>query len=329
MTTFTAASPLTSPVPFAGFGAAGAGNALPASPLIHVLVVEDNPVDAMRIRQLLARSRTARFVVESAATLAAAEERVTTGSVEAVLLDLDLPDSLGLATYTALAGLVPHLPVVILSRSSDEAVALQAIRLGAQDMVFKSHLSAESLARAVRCGIERQQILTSLRGQSLTDELTGLLNRRGFTTIAQGHLRLATRTGNRFLVFFFDVDDLKTINDGFGHEAGDHAIRAIGSVLRQTFRQSDVVARHGGDEFVVLALDTSGDEGATIRRRLDANLIRANGESNLPFNLAVSVGTVSYDGREQEPLGSLLARADLALYADKRRRKLQRVGPDA
>lgn len=316
-------SPLTSPAPFGAASTSTGGNALSATPLINVLVVEDNPVDAMRIRQLLARSRSARFVVESAATLAAAEDRIATGAIEVVLLDLDLPDSLGLATYTSLAALAPHLPVIILSRSSEEAIALQAIRLGAQDMVFKSHLSAEGLARMVRCGIERQQILTSLRGQSLTDELTGLLNRRGFTTIAQGHLRLATRTGNRFLVFFFDVDDLKTINDGFGHEAGDHAIRAIGAVLRQTFRQSDVVARHGGDEFVVLALDTSGDEGATIRRRLAANLIRANGESNLPFNLAVSTGTVAYDGREQEPLGSLLARADLALYADKRRRKLQ------
>jgi diguanylate cyclase (GGDEF)-like protein len=284
----------------------------------RVLLVEDNPVDAMRIRQLLARARTATFEVESIATLGLAQERACAGGIDVVLLDLDLPDSLGLTTYASFACVAPHLPVVVLTRATDEALAFDAVQQGAQDLLFKTQLSAESLARAIRCAIERHRLVTSLRGLSLTDELTGLLNRRGFATIAQGHLRLASRTGHRFLLFFADLDHLKQINDRHGHHAGDDALVRVADVLRRTFRQSDVVARYGGDEFAILALDTSADEGATIRRRLGRALAEANEGEGRPVGL--SVGTIALDGRLEEPLGALLARADQALYREKAHR---------
>ncbi len=290
----------------------------------RILLVEDNPVDAMRIRQLLARSRTAAFEVESHPTLAVAQERAAAGGIDLILLDLDLPDSIGLDTYSVLAAAAPQIPIVILSRPADEELAIEAVQAGAQDMVLKPSLSAEGLARAIRCAIERHRVVASLRGLSLTDELTGLLNRRGFTTIAQGHLRLAGRTGNRFVLFFVDVDDLKVINDRFGHHQGDQALVRTAAVLRQTFRQSDVVARLGGDEFVILALDGAGDGGAAMQRRLTASLAEANGSADRPVALSLSVGTVSFDGRLEEPLGALLARADRALYVEKRAR--QRLG---
>ncbi|MDX2056853.1 MAG: diguanylate cyclase response regulator [Gemmatimonadales bacterium] len=287
----------------------------------RVLLVEDNPVDAMRIRQLLARSRTASFEVESQASLAVAQERAVAGDIDLILLDLDLPDSLGLDTYATLAAAVPQVPIVILSRPADEELAIEAVQAGAQDMVLKPSLSAEGLARTIRCAVERHRLVASLRGLSLTDELTGLLNRRGFTTIAQGHLRLAGRTGCRFVLFFVDVDDLKVINDRFGHHQGDQALIRTAAVLRQTFRQSDVVARIGGDEFVILALDGAADQGAAMQRRLAANLAEENAQPERAVALSFSVGTVAFDGRLEEPLGALLARADRALYVEKRTRQ--------
>ncbi len=245
--TLTGRSPLLIGRPRLAAGAPPKGS-------LTVLLVEDNPIDAMRMRQLLARARSSHFAVESVASLHAAEERLARRGVDLVLLDLNLPDSVGLDTYSSLAHLAPSLPVIVLTSPEDESVGFEAIQLGAQDLVMKSQASAEGLARLIRCAMERHQLVSSLRGLSLTDELTGLLNRRGFTTIAQGHLRLASRTGQRFLLLFADVDGLKQINDTFGHHEGDLALARVSEVLRRTFRQSDVVARFGGDEFAILAL---------------------------------------------------------------------------
>lgn len=292
-----------------------------SSPRVRVLLVEDNPVDAMRIRQLLARAKTADFAIDSVGCFLAAVERLSAGTVDLVLLDLDLPDSLGLATFTALTAAAPAVPVVVLCRPTDEVLGVEAVRLGAQDFVFKNSVSAEGLARVARCAIERHRVVASLRGLSLTDELTGLFNRRGFTTLAQGHLRLAGRTGQQFLLLFVDVDGLKAINDERGHHEGDQVLIRVAEALRLTFRQSDVVARHGGDEFIALALDASGDGGATIRRRLADNIDRCNRDEPESARVSVSVGAVAFDGRLEEPLGVLLAKADQALYLEKGNRR--------
>ncbi len=287
---------------------------------LTVLLVEDNPIDAMRLRQLLARARSSHFAVESVASLHAAQDRLARRGIDLVLLDLNLPDSVGLETYSSLAHVAPALPIIVLTSAAEESIGFEAIQLGAQDLVLKSQASAEGLARLIRCAMERHQLVSSLRGLSLTDELTGLLNRRGFTTIAQGHLRLASRTGQRFLLLFADVDGLKEINDTFGHHEGDHALARVSDVLRRTFRQSDVVARFGGDEFAILALDNRGDEGIAIRRRLTESLAAETAGGSRPYRLGLSIGIIAFEGRLEEPLGALLARADSALYREKRAR---------
>jgi diguanylate cyclase (GGDEF)-like protein len=275
----------------------------------------------MRVRQLLARTKGTTFAIDSVATLYAGVERLAAVPFDLILLDLDLPDSLGLDTLTSLAAASPSTPIVVLCRPTDEALGLESVQAGAQDYVLKQSVSAEGLARVVRCAVERHRVVNSLRGLSLTDELTGLFNRRGFTTLAQGHLRLAGRTGQQFVLLFVDVDGLKRINDERGHHAGDLVLARVAEVLRTTFRQSDLVARYGGDEFAILAVDLSGDGGVVLRRRLSSNLDRANEiHPELP-QLSLSVGILSLDGRLEEPLGALLGRADQILYADKKVRR--------
>lgn len=289
-------------------------------PSVRLLLVEDNPVDAMRLRQLLARARSASFEVESVGTLDQACRRLAADPPDLVLLDLDLPDSIGAETHGAVSCAAPAVPVVVLCRGGDESLGIAAVGHGAQDYIMKQSVSAEGLARVVRCAIERHRVVASLRGMSLTDELTGLLNRRGFSTIAQGHLRLAGRTGQRFLLFFVDVDGLKEINDRHGHHRGDEILVRAAEAFRRTFRQSDVVARYGGDEFAILALDTSRDQGQSIRRRLAENVAAENTRLAREVRLSVSVGSISVDGASEVPLGALLAQADQALYHDKRQR---------
>jgi diguanylate cyclase (GGDEF)-like protein/PAS domain S-box-containing protein len=145
---------------------------------------------------------------------------------------------------------------------------------------------------------------------AIVDELTGLYNRRGFLLHAEQQLLLARRAKYSLLVFYADLDGLKSINDGSSHAAGDQALIAAATALRATFRTSDIVARLGGDEFVVLAMEAEEQTAQTLAARLRERLT-ANG-------ISMSVGVVSIDSQAEESMDAILGRADQAMYADKR-----------
>ena len=151
-----------------------------------------------------------------------------------------------------------------------------------------------------------------MRELSLTDELTGLANRRGFLVRAGEVLTTARRHGWPAVLAFVDVDRLKEINDRFGHRRGDAVIREVAAVLASSARESDIVARWGGDEFVVLLPDT--DDEHTVRSRLVAGAQRDVG-----VELGVSIGTLVVVPEDDRSLDELLDEADRRMYADKRR----------
>ena len=103
---------------------------------------------------------------------------------------------------------------------------------------------------------ERKQTEKVIRNLSITDDLTNLFNRRGFFTLAEQQLQIASRTGREMVLLFVDLDKLKSINDALGHAEGDQALRETATILKNSFRESDIIARIGGDEFVVLAAET-------------------------------------------------------------------------
>ena len=115
----------------------------------------------------------------------------------------------------------------------------------------------EFVSTQVAQAIERKRMEEEIRSLSLTDELTGLYNRRGFTLLAEQEVKLAHRMNRTMLLFFCDVDNLKGINDTHGHAQGDLALKEVSAILKETFREADILARLGGDEFVVLAVDAS------------------------------------------------------------------------
>jgi len=283
-----------------------------------VLLIEPEADDAMRIQQFLARHPAPAIAVEIAESLRAGLDRLGHGGIDAVLLDLNQPECRGVDSYMTVSCAAPNIPVLVLGSVVAEAACLDAIRLGAQDYLVKGRLSAAQLGHAIRCAVERQHLIESLRGLSLTDELTGLLNRRGFTTMATALLRLGNRTGSQFLLGFADLDGLKRINDTYGHHEGDHAIALVGDLLRTTFRQSDVLARLGGDEFVVLALDGSGDKGQAALKRFCDALAHQNESGERPYRIELSIGAVAFSASESLDLSELMRRADRALYDDKK-----------
>ncbi|HZG53584.1 MAG TPA: diguanylate cyclase [Pyrinomonadaceae bacterium] len=169
----------------------------------------------------------------------------------------------------------------------------------------------------------RKEAETQLRDLTLTDDLTGLRNRRGFLLLAEHEIKLARhqRTGLTLWLLFADLDGLKQINDSLGHDAGSQAIVHMGTVLKQTFRESDVIARLGGDEFAILAMSNSGDSGSIMLSRLQENVRAFNLREKLAYRLSVSVGVTRIDSDQAASVEAVLKEADQAMYAEKRRRK--------
>jgi diguanylate cyclase (GGDEF)-like protein len=158
---------------------------------------------------------------------------------------------------------------------------------------------------------------------SVTDVLTGLHNRRGFLERAAPLLERATRAGKRALIFFAGLNELKQINDGLGHSAGDEAIREAARLLRATFCEFDVVARFGGGEFVALRPEGAPGLVETLRGRLCALLEARNAApGGCPFRLSVSLGAAIYDPHHPRPIETLLVEADVAMQEQKRQREL-------
>ena len=178
------------------------------------------------------------------------------------------------------------------------------------------------LMRAIQCAVKQYMLQAELGNLALSDELTGVYNRRGFLALAERQLKLGHRSGRAILVFFADVDGLKQINDKFGHGEGDLALVRAAQVLEKTFRDSDVIARFGGDEFAVLALEVSGHSESTIRARLDRNLKELNARDSR-YTLSISLGAARFDPtspRSPASIEQLMIRADEAMYEEKRLR---------
>jgi diguanylate cyclase (GGDEF)-like protein len=181
-----------------------------------------------------------------------------------------------------------------------------------------SQPASELLMRAVRCAAKQYMLQAELGNLALTDELTGLYNRRGFMALAERQLKIGRRSGRGMLLFVMDVDRLKQINDSFGHFEGDRALKRTAEVLEKTFRDSDVLARLGGDEFAVLAVEASGHSEATIKRRL-LECLKAISSDRSGYDISLSVGLARFDPCGRTSIGELLAKADQCMYEQKRR----------
>lgn len=164
---------------------------------------------------------------------------------------------------------------------------------------------------------------TDLTLQSITDELTQILNRRGFIDKGQSALDVMQETDRSGVIFFADMDGLKTINDTYGHEMGDKAIRLQAQVLKSVFRESDVVGRLSGDEFGVVAVGMKMNHVENVRLKIELMNKKISMENDLPFNLSISLGAV--DLQKSSVLKKLLAEADKQLYNEKRKKRHARL----
>nr|WP_277883306.1 GGDEF domain-containing protein [Nostoc flagelliforme] len=165
--------------------------------------------------------------------------------------------------------------------------------------------------------MELIQEVRNRKHASLTDELTGLHNRRGFFLMAEQELKTAHRVKADCWVVFIDLDGLKQINDTFGHDMGDALIVDAGRLLKQSFHNSDIVARLGGDEFIVF-ISTYFKDADTIQRYLQENIANFNQQQNRNYELSMSIGIERYSPESNMSLEQLIAKSDKLMYAHKR-----------
>lgn len=288
---------------------------------IRILLVGEAR-EARRLHQLLDPDQSSTFEMSHVPGLDVAAERLSTDPTDILLLDLGSRQRQGRALVEAARAAAPDTPMVILAEEEDDALAVDALRQGAQDFLAKPRLDGASLARSVLFSIERHRLQKNLHNLSLVDDLTGLNNRRGFLALAEQHLRIILRRGAALMIYI-DLDDLKLINDTYGHFEGNRALIVTANVLRACFRQSDILARLGGDEFCVLMTDAAHDSAQHVRRRLQQRVDFINELSSWRFRLSLSVGIADVPVVHQPSIDELLRVADANMYEEKREKQLR------
>lgn len=233
--------------------------------------------------------------------------------------------SMGRRDNPAESGLAENLSSALRAADSEFGQILQEVD-EISKLLKSDHPDTQTMRVATHpavWGAVKQALLDrELRYLALTDDLTCLFNRRGFFAAATQQLKMAQRNGQGLLLLFCDVDNLKKINDAYGHHEGDLALIRTADALEQSFRGSDTVSRLGGDEFVVLASETSNQAQEIILRRLEKNL-RKSSATEPRYALSLCVGVARFDPKRAITLGELMVQADKAMYEKKR--KTQKV----
>ncbi len=282
-----------------------------------ILIVEDQRM----IRQAFGQQLDTRgYTSHEAESGERALEQVDAHDVDLVLLDIDLPGIDGFEVLETLReeSELSELPVVMLTGNDCERDVLRALELGANDYVTKDTDFQIALARMqtqLRLHDARERLLESAR----TDVLTGLMNRRAFfERVAEEHERFE-RSESPYGLMMLDIDHFKKLNDTYGHPEGDRVLRTFARRLERTLRAVDVVARFGGEEFIVLLPESDGEAARTAGERVRQTIAgeRFSLETT-EVEVTVSVGIAAQSPESPVTPDDLLHRADRAMYRAKR-----------
>lgn len=235
-----------------------------------------------------------------------------------IITSLHLKDSEGINTFFEIHRVATSTPIIIVDEEIDNETMHAAAIEGAQDCLSKSDLNPSLLAHSIQLAIDRQQLHEHLKALTFTDALTGIYNRRGFLTLLDQQMALARRIKKGFYLFVIDFDELKQINDTYGHLIGDKALIETAHCLKDSVRQQDVIGRMGGDEFAIIAIHASLDHGDHIKERILDKLNEYNTLRKEPFCFSFSVGKAFFDGGHEVTQDELFQAADLDLYYQKR-----------
>jgi len=275
-----------------------------------ILVVDD---DILLINTINSGLSLRGYQCKAAMSASIALELLSKDLFDMMIIDIVLPDMSGFELTTKAKKIKPDLPIIVMTGFIEEFSYDDAMDAGASDFIEKPFSVKELIAR-----IEHAKMHERLYDISLHDELTGLYNRRGFFTLAEHLLKTAKRQQKGLFMLYCDLDGLKRINDALGHQKGDWALIDTANILKETFRGSDIIARIGGDEFVVMPIETTGDNLEIVINRLQKAVEIDNAKSKREYKLSISTGTAYFDPLSPCTIDELLSQADRGMYEQKR-----------
>lgn len=280
-----------------------------------VLVVDDSPLVH---RLLKARLRDETIELRHAHSGAEALEAVCTMDVATVLLDLSMPGMDGFEVLRALGDRddTVHVPVIVLSGQQDSQDKVMAFGLGAIDYITKPFDLAELRAR-LRSSLRMHRLVRMLSERAQLDGLTALWNRSHFDERLAQLVSSAERNDRPLSLALLDLDHFKSVNDNYGHPAGDAALQGAAEILSGSARGSDVACRYGGEEFAIIMPETTPEQARRLCERIREAIAARNWPAHPDRNITVSIGIAGAEGSTGLPAEDWLAHADAALYKAK------------
>ncbi len=290
-----------------------------------VLLIEDNPADIRLMEILLQDAGPGLFTMQSCMLLQEAQVLLENETFDIMILDLSLPDGSGIQAVQDACQMAAGLPVIVVTGTDDENLAVEILKTGAQDYLVKGVIDTPLLVKTILYAIERQQLVSQLeyakrRQEQLAnhDILTGLPNRALFYDRLTLSLLLAKRQSQTIAVLFIDLDRFKSINDSLGHDAGDELLRVLARRFQSCIRASDTVARIGGDEFICILNNLTDAEDAAIvsKKLIECAAEKIELRQQTVF-ISISIG-ISIFPNDADDEKSLIRSADAAMYNAKK-----------
>lgn len=281
----------------------------------NALLLEDNPFDAAVMHELLEKFSNIKLSVTHAPILKDAVALLSRGDFTVALIDLNVPDSRGLDTVRDAIRANPSVPVIVLTAWDRMDVAMEALKIGAQDYLPKSELNNRTLSRVIQYAVQRKEKENELVNRAHFDSLTGLANRTLLYDRWRRSLARAKQTGTSTGVLVAGLDQFNRINDRYGYPAGDALLKHIAAMLAASVKETDIVARLGGDEFIiVLECLRSLEELEDTRDRMMALFRDAFTHDGETISFSASIGAAHAGPGETEDLMAVIKRADDEMY---------------
>ena len=292
-------------------------------PLIKILICDDDPADRKLVRTYVQQITDREIVLLEAGHTEEIQNALDKGRIDLVLMDNQMPGKSGMEWLAEIAK-KQLAPVVMLTGSGTEEIVAQAFQEGAIGYLPKGSLSREKLSNIIDVALDKwtrlQQAMADkekLEKLATFDSLTGLYNRRAILGKLRELINLANRYKEDFSLSMLDIDHFKKVNDRYGHLTGDAVLEEIATLIRRNIRDTDIVGRYGGEEFIIILPKTNLSSAWVVAERLRSIIEKAEMKDSAGnvFTITVSQGLAGWE--RGEDTYSLISRADEALYKAK------------